>query len=104
MFRTVHKFGNVRFVVNTNESNSKSPMETRTKGRVYVTLNKRTLKPQYVTYYDREGKRNKTLDLQGGSARYFSNELKIRCKIRFSSVKISNLACPSREYPTAYKR
>ena len=40
----------------------------------------------------------------GGSARYFSNELKIRCKIRFSSVKISNLACHSREHPTAYKR
>lgn len=40
----------------------------------------------------------------GGCARYFSNELKIRCKIRFSSVKISNLACHSRKHPTAYKR
>ena len=40
----------------------------------------------------------------GVSARHFSNELEIRCKMGFSSVKISNLACHSREHPTAFKR
>ena len=40
----------------------------------------------------------------GGSARHFSDELKLRCKMRFSSVKISNLACCSRKHPTAFKR
>lgn len=61
-FTTVLKSGNIKFVVANNGSN-KSPMETMTKGRVYVTVDKKTNELKYISYYDNENKRVKQIDL-----------------------------------------
>ena len=39
-YNTVYQSGNIKFVKQVNASNAKSPMETMTKGRIYVTLGK----------------------------------------------------------------
>ena len=38
-------------------------METMIKGRVYVTIDKNTNQPKYITYYDKNNKRSKQIDL-----------------------------------------
>lgn len=54
--------GNIKFVRYKDSKSAKTPQETVTKGRVYVTVNKdNTLKS--ITYYDNEGKRTKSIDL-----------------------------------------
>lgn len=43
-------------------------METMTKNRVYVTITKDSNgndRPKYITYYDKDNKRNKQIDLSG---------------------------------------
>ncbi len=61
-YKTVLKASNIKFVKQTDENSTKTPMETMTKGRVYVTVNSQdTLKS--ITYYDKEGKRTKQIDL-----------------------------------------
>lgn len=62
-YQSVHTAGNIKFLVNKDSNNTKAPMETRTKGRVYVTLNKKDGKPQYVTYYDKKNKKFKQIDV-----------------------------------------
>lgn len=38
-FKTIYQWGNIKFVAPTDQSSEgKAPMETRTKGRVYVTV------------------------------------------------------------------
>jgi len=61
-FSTLLKTGNIKFVRYNDSSAAKTPQETMTKGRVYVTVNARN-ELTAITYYDREGKRNKTVDL-----------------------------------------
>lgn len=61
-FSTLLKSGNIKFVRYNDSSAAKTPQETMTKGRVYVTVNARN-ELTAITYYDREGKRNKTVDL-----------------------------------------
>ena len=61
-FTTLIKTGNIKFVRYNDSSAAKTPQETMTKGRVYVTVNARN-ELTAITYYDREGKRNKTVDL-----------------------------------------
>lgn len=61
-YRTVLKSGNIKFVVKTNGSSS-APMETMTKGRVYVTVNGKKNFPQFISYYDAKNKKAKTIDL-----------------------------------------
>ncbi len=56
-------YGNIKFVV-PNKGNSKAPKETMTHNRVYVTLDKSTGDPKYVSYYDKENKKRKQIDLQ----------------------------------------
>jgi hypothetical protein len=61
-YHSVYQSGNIKFIV----SNSKTipiPMETMTKGRVYVTIDKQTDKLKSISYYDNEGKRTKQIDL-----------------------------------------
>lgn len=53
--------GNIKFVVR-KDGNPAAPMETMTKGRVYVTLGKDG-KPKYISYYDKDNKRKKQIDL-----------------------------------------
>lgn len=56
-------YGNIKFVV-PNEGNSRTPKETMTNNRVYVTLDKSTGNPKYISYYDKENKKKKQIDLQ----------------------------------------
>lgn len=60
-YTTLFQDGNIKFVQPTS-GNSKAPMETMTRGRVYVTVNKRN-EPAYITYYDNANKRAKQIDL-----------------------------------------
>lgn len=62
-YKTVLKSGNIKFVVPTN-SNATAPMETMTKGRVYVTVND-SGEPKFITYHDSNNKRFKQIDLSG---------------------------------------
>lgn len=63
-YKTLLSVSNIKFVQRINESDSaKAPLETMTKGRVYVTVNKDG-ELRYITYYDNNGKRTKTIDLE----------------------------------------
>lgn len=61
-FSTLLKSGNIKFVKYNDSKSAKSPMETMTKGRVYVTVNSEN-KLKFITYYDTKGKRTKQIDL-----------------------------------------
>ena len=61
-YKTVLQDGNIKFVKYRLADNAKAPLETQTKGRVYVTVNSED-KPAYISYYDTQGKRTKTIDL-----------------------------------------
>lgn len=60
-YKTVYQSGNIKFV-KPNLGSTTAPMETMTKGRVYVTLDKKN-EPKHITYYDKEDKRYKQIDL-----------------------------------------
>lgn len=59
-YSTVLSVGNVKFV-KANDRHSESLFETRTKGRVYVTVGGNDLLK--ITYYDNKNKRSKQIDL-----------------------------------------
>lgn len=61
-YKTVLQDGNIKFVKYKLANNAKAPMETRAKGRIYVTVNNND-ELAFLTYYDRAGKRAKTIDL-----------------------------------------
>jgi len=61
-YKTVYKSGNIKFVVANNGSNT-APMETRTQQRIYVTIDKYTNQPKFISYYDKNNKRVKQIDL-----------------------------------------
>lgn len=61
-YTTLYQSGNIKFVRYNESKAAKTPMETMTKGRVYVTVdNKNDLKA--ITYFDNANKRNKQIDL-----------------------------------------
>lgn len=60
-FRLVLQDGNVKFV-KANNGSATAPLETMTKGRVYVTVNA-TDELKFISYYDNQDKRTKTIDL-----------------------------------------
>lgn len=60
-YETLISFGNIKFIRRTSD-NTSAPLETKTKGRVYVTINQDG-KPKFVSYYDTENKRSKTIDI-----------------------------------------
>lgn len=62
-YKTLLKEGNIKFVSYNESKSSKTPMETMTKGRVYVTVNNKN-ELIAITYYDNNGKRTKQIDLQ----------------------------------------
>lgn len=62
-YETVLQSGNVKFVRFKDADSAKAPQETMTKGRVYATVNSAD-SIVAVTYYDTDGKRRKTIDLQ----------------------------------------
>ena len=59
-YQTLFQSGNVKFV-KKNDRTSENLMETATPGRVYVTVGGNEL--QNITYFDRENKRNKVINL-----------------------------------------
>lgn len=61
-YKTLLKESNIKFVKYNNSSSAKSPQETMTKGRVYVTVNNNN-EPTVISYYDKDGKRRKSIDL-----------------------------------------
>ena len=61
-YKTVLQDGNIKFVKYRLADNAKAPLETHTKGRVYVTVNNDN-ELSFISYYGREGKRSKTIDL-----------------------------------------
>ena len=62
-YETIHQKGKVKFVRSISGS-AKTPMETRTKGRVYVTVSERNILKS-ITFYDRKNKRRRQIDLAG---------------------------------------
>ena len=60
-YRTVLESGNIKFVQQTEGGAAKAPMETMSKGRVYVTLGSKG-EPNYITMYVK-GKRIRQIDL-----------------------------------------
>lgn len=62
-YKTVYQSGNIKFVKPVSGSAS-APLETMTKGRVYVTLGTDG-KPRYISYYDKHNKKHKQIDING---------------------------------------
>ena len=60
-YRTVLRDGNVKFV-KANNGSATAPLETMTRGRVYVTVNAAD-ELKFISYYDNQNKRTKTIDL-----------------------------------------
>lgn len=63
-FNSLYQSGNIKFVRYNDSKSAKTPQETMTSGRVYVTVDsKNELKA--ITYYDKHNKRYKQVDLSG---------------------------------------
>lgn len=60
-FISVLQNGNIKFV-KANNGSATSPLETMTRGRVYVTVNAAD-ELKFISYYDNQNKRTKTIDL-----------------------------------------
>lgn len=60
-YKTVYQSGNIKFV-KVNSGNTTPPMETMTKGRIYVTVNNKD-QIKSITYYDKNNKRYKQIDI-----------------------------------------
>ena len=60
-YRSLMKVGNIKFVQRIGNS-AVAPLETMTKGRVYVTVNANN-ELKYISFYDKQNKRSKTIDL-----------------------------------------
>lgn len=61
-YTTLLKSGNIKFVQYNGSTSAKTPQETMTKGRVYVTVNAKN-ELRAITYYDKDNKRSKQIDL-----------------------------------------
>lgn len=61
-YRTVLAAGRIKFV-EANDGSNKAPLETMTRGRIYATVAKGTKALKAITYYDRDNKRFKQIDL-----------------------------------------
>lgn len=61
-YKTLLQSGNIKFVA-VNEGAPTAPLETMTRGRVYVTVNEKENTLKSITFYDRENKRFRQIDL-----------------------------------------
>ena len=62
-YKTLFEKGKIKFITPTSGS-ANTPMETMSKGRIYVTINnKHEIKS--ITFYDRQNKRRRQIDLRG---------------------------------------
>ena len=62
-YKFLHESGNIKFVRQKQGSTS-APMITRTKNRIYVTIDNDG-DPKYISFYDKDNKRSKQIDLKG---------------------------------------
>lgn len=62
-YKTLYKKGKVKYVTPTS-GNANAPMETRSKGRIYATVNKHG-NIKAISFYDRNNKRSRQIDLRG---------------------------------------
>lgn len=63
-YTTLYSSDEILFVRYNDANSAKSPMETMTKGRIYVTVNKKN-ELKYITRYDENNKRYMQIDLSG---------------------------------------
>ena len=61
-YHTLLQDGNIKFVA-VNAGSPTAPLETMSKGRVYVTVNEKENTLKSITIYDRANKRFKQIDL-----------------------------------------
>ncbi len=61
-YTTLLQSGNIKFVRYNDAKSAKTPMETMTNNRVYVTINNKD-EVMSITYYDKDNKRKKQIDL-----------------------------------------
>lgn len=62
-YSSVYSTGNIKFLT-INSGSPTAPMETMTKGRVYVTLGSDNI-PKFISYYDKNNRRFKQIDITG---------------------------------------
>lgn len=61
-YKTVLQYGKIKYV-KSNSNSVTAPMETQSKGRIYVTVNNKD-ELRYISFYNHENKRYKQIDLQ----------------------------------------
>lgn len=61
-YTTVLQSGNIKFV-KPNSGSATAPLETMTRGCVYVTVNEHGDTLKSISFYDRENKRSRQIDL-----------------------------------------
>ena len=62
-YKTLFQSGNIKFITPISGSAS-TPLETKTRGRIYVTINARN-NIKAITYYDKSNKKYKQIDVTG---------------------------------------
>ena len=80
-YRTLLQYKNIKFVQYNDARNSKVPMETMTKGRIYVTVGKGG--PRSISLYNRKGLRLAQIDIAGTPAIFIDT-------VQISAIYISN--------------
>lgn len=63
-YTTLYQSGNIKFIKYNDSKSAKTPIETMTKNRIYVTLGQDNI-PKAITFYDNDGKRTKQIDITG---------------------------------------
>lgn len=62
-YRTVLQYRNIKFLIPT-DGHVKAPLETMTKGRIYVTIGTDG-EPRYISFYDEHNLKFEQIDLRG---------------------------------------
>ena len=63
-YTTVLEYKNIKFITYNDSTAAKSPAETRTTGRIYVTIDGSN-EPKYISLYDQHGMLKEQIDLKG---------------------------------------
>lgn len=61
-YKTLFQSGRIKYVA-VNEGSPTAPLETMTRGHVYVTVNEKESTLKSITFYDRDNKRFRQIDL-----------------------------------------
>ncbi|MDU4671827.1 MAG: hypothetical protein E6Y30_07130 [Finegoldia magna] len=62
-YKTLFKVSNIKFISMNGKGSQNAPMETMTRGRVYVLVDKNKNILKNAVYFDKKNKRNKQIDL-----------------------------------------